>query len=45
MEECTKKQTRISYARILVDINITQEHPNEIMIIDLEGRTITQPAT
>ncbi|KAG5619998.1 hypothetical protein H5410_005216 [Solanum commersonii] len=21
------------------------EHPNEIMIIDLEGRTITQPAT
>ncbi|XP_058775719.1 uncharacterized protein LOC131649995 [Vicia villosa] len=40
--ECMKNRYRISYARILVDINITQEMLKEITIRDIEGEKMQQ---
>ncbi|PHU26264.1 hypothetical protein BC332_04596 [Capsicum chinense] len=44
-DECTKNQTRISYARVLVDMNINQELPKEIEIVDPYGRKFIQQVT
>lgn len=41
-DECTKNQTRISYARVLVDMDTTQELPTVVEIIEPSGRVFTQ---
>lgn len=37
-DECTKNQTRISFARVLFDIYMIQEMPNVIEITKSSGR-------
>ncbi|XP_060182758.1 uncharacterized protein LOC132612661 [Lycium barbarum] len=32
-DECTTKQTRITYARMLVEVNITQTLPDEVIVL------------
>lgn len=32
--ECTTKQTRISFARMLIEVNVTKELPEAIMVQD-----------
>lgn len=41
--ECTTNKFRISYARILVEVDITQEPAKEITIKDSKWRKIIQP--
>ncbi|XP_058746042.1 uncharacterized protein LOC131618903 [Vicia villosa] len=41
--ECTMHKLRVSYARILVEIDITQKLLDEITITDNEGRKTKQP--
>lgn len=41
-DECTANKYRTSYARILVDVDITQEPIKEITIKDAEGKKIQQ---
>ena len=41
-DECTTKQLRISFARILVEMDVTVAVPNEISIADSEGVTFKQ---
>ncbi|XP_059278818.1 uncharacterized protein LOC132033000 [Lycium ferocissimum] len=41
-DECTKKQTYLSFARVLVDVDITQDLPREIVVTDENGQTFTQ---
>lgn len=36
------RKTRVSYTRILVEMNINQELPKKIEIIDLDGKMFTQ---
>jgi hypothetical protein len=36
-DECTANKFRISYARLLVEVDITKELPKEITITDSEG--------
>lgn len=43
-DECTAKQTKVSYARVLVEVDITQEFVKEIIIRDNTGREFTQKA-
>lgn len=42
IDECTANKLRVSYARILVEADVTPELRNEITIKDNEGRRITQ---
>ncbi|GAU38712.1 hypothetical protein TSUD_396400 [Trifolium subterraneum] len=42
-DECTANKFRISYARILVEMDITQELPTDITITDSEGGKLKQP--
>lgn len=42
-DECTANRYRISYARILIEIDITQELQKEITIIDEKGEKMQQP--
>ncbi|XP_058742497.1 uncharacterized protein LOC131614990 [Vicia villosa] len=42
--ECTANKLRISYARILVEIDITKELTKEVAIKDCEGRKLMQKA-
>lgn len=42
VDECTTKQTRVSFARVLVEINMTKPLPDEIEVMDPNGRTILQ---
>ncbi|CAJ2631940.1 unnamed protein product [Trifolium pratense] len=42
-DECTANKFRISYARILVEVDITQELATEITIKDSEGGRMKQP--
>jgi hypothetical protein len=42
-DECTANKFRISYARILVEVDITKELPQEITITDSEGGKMKQP--
>jgi len=41
-DECTAKQTRISYARMLIEVNITQSLPDKIVVMDSTGNTFEQ---
>lgn len=41
-DACTAKQKRLSYARVLVEMNITQNLPKEVEIVDPAGRTFVQ---
>ena len=41
-DECTTKQTRISYARMLIEVNVTKPVPEKIAVKDPNGRTFTQ---
>lgn len=43
-DECTAKQLKVSYARVLVEVDITQEFVKEIKIRDNTGREFTQKA-
>jgi hypothetical protein len=42
-DECTANKFQISYARILVEVDITKELPQEITIKDSEGEKMKQP--
>ncbi|KAL5172015.1 hypothetical protein HKD37_16G044853 [Glycine soja] len=42
-DECTAKKYRVSYARILVEVDVTQKLPNDITIRDSEGKKLKQP--
>ncbi|KAK6791849.1 hypothetical protein RDI58_010930 [Solanum bulbocastanum] len=42
VDECTAKQTRISFARMLIEVNITNPLPNEITVLEPNGRQIQQ---
>ncbi|KAL5170000.1 hypothetical protein HKD37_11G031783 [Glycine soja] len=42
-DECTANKLRVSYARILVEIDVTQKQRENITIRDKEGNKITQP--
>ncbi|XP_058776921.1 uncharacterized protein LOC131651266 [Vicia villosa] len=42
-DECTTHKLRVSYARILVEVDITRKLIDEINIKDLEGRKLKQP--
>ncbi|WMV29785.1 hypothetical protein MTR67_023170, partial [Solanum verrucosum] len=33
-DECTTKQTRISYARMLIEVNVTKPIPQQITVMD-----------
>ncbi|KAK2420095.1 hypothetical protein QL285_030882 [Trifolium repens] len=41
-DECTANKFRVSYARILVEMDVTQELPQEITIKDSEGNKMKQ---
>ncbi|XP_069143403.1 uncharacterized protein [Solanum lycopersicum] len=41
-DECTTKQTRISYARMLVEVNVTRAIPQKISVVDPIGKTFMQ---
>ena len=41
-DECTTQRLRISYARMLVEIDITQEMNKQITISDNEGNELIQ---
>ena len=41
-DECTTKQTRISYARMLVEVNVTKAIPQKIAVVDPNGKTFLQ---
>ena len=41
-DECTTKQTRISYARMLVEVNVTKAIPQKIKVVDPNGKTFMQ---
>ncbi|XP_070046819.1 uncharacterized protein [Nicotiana tomentosiformis] len=40
--ECTTKKTRISYARMLIEVNVTRTLPIEITVLDPRGRKFQQ---
>lgn len=41
-DECTAQKFRVSYARILVEIDITRKFLDEITIMDSDGRKLQQ---
>lgn len=41
-DECTNKQTRVSFARVLIEIDISQGMLDEVEIVDSTGRSFTQ---
>ncbi|KAH0764740.1 hypothetical protein KY285_000611 [Solanum tuberosum] len=41
-DECTTKQTRISYARMLIEVNVTKAIPQQITVMDPNGGTFMQ---
>ncbi|XP_058784538.1 uncharacterized protein LOC131659349 [Vicia villosa] len=42
-DECTANKLRVSYARILIEVDVTKEMVKEIAIKDCEGRKLMQP--
>lgn len=42
-DECTANELRVSYARILVEVNVTQEMKKEVTIKDSEWKKMIQP--
>ena len=43
-DECTMNQRKVSYAIVLVEVDITQEFVKEISVRDNAGREFTQKA-
>ena len=43
-DECTMNQRRVSYARVLVEVDITRDFVTEINVRDSTGRSFTQKA-
>ncbi|CAO2841428.1 unnamed protein product [Amaranthus hypochondriacus] len=43
-DDCTAKQLKVSYARVLVEVDITQEFVKEIIVRDNVGKEFTQKA-
>ncbi|XP_060190885.1 uncharacterized protein LOC132620214 [Lycium barbarum] len=41
-DECTTKQTRLSYARMLIEVNVTKPLPAVIKVLDPNGQEICQ---
>src|SRR4051812_36217748 len=41
-DECTANKLRVSYARILIEVDVTKEMVKEIAIKDCEGRKLMQ---
>jgi hypothetical protein len=41
-DECTAHKLRVSYARLLIEVDVTQELPHDITIRDNEGNKMTQ---
>ena len=42
-DACTSQQLRISFARLLIEMDITQPLPTEIQVEDASGNNYTQP--
>lgn len=42
-DECTAEKLRISYARVLIEVHITQEKRKSVTIEDIDGTVIYQP--
>lgn len=42
-DECTARKLRVSYARILVEVDITKKLKDSILIKDLQAKMINQP--
>ncbi|XP_009768155.1 uncharacterized protein [Nicotiana sylvestris] len=42
-DQCITKQTRVSYTRILIEVNVTKKLPTEITVNYLLGRQFQQP--
>ncbi|XP_075074856.1 uncharacterized protein LOC142162405 [Nicotiana tabacum] len=45
VDECTTKQTRVSYAQMLIEINVTKELPSEVWVMDPIGKKFLQSVT
>lgn len=41
-DECTSKQLRISFARILVEVDVTKALPQSVLVQDPSGNTVAQ---
>nr|XP_016469827.1 PREDICTED: uncharacterized protein LOC107792151 [Nicotiana tabacum] len=44
-DECTTKQTRVSFARILIEVNVIIELPTKIVVMDPTGKKFLQVVT
>ncbi|WMV59334.1 hypothetical protein MTR67_052719 [Solanum verrucosum] len=44
-DECTAKQTRISFSQMLIEVNVSNPLPDEITVLESNGRQIKQVAT
>lgn len=44
-DECTTKQSRISYARMLIEVNVTKAIPTEIAVMYPSGKVFQQSVT
>ncbi|XP_010687419.1 uncharacterized protein LOC104901529 [Beta vulgaris subsp. vulgaris] len=44
-DECTSKALRVSFARVLIEMDITKEIPKEIQIVEPNGVTFAQKVT
>lgn len=42
VDECTVKKTRVSFPRMLIEVNITKELYLEIVVMDPNGRKFKQ---
>ncbi|KAK6788794.1 hypothetical protein RDI58_012592 [Solanum bulbocastanum] len=42
VDECTTKQTRISYARMLIEVDVTKPIPTDITVMDACGQSFQQ---
>ncbi|XP_019224047.1 PREDICTED: uncharacterized protein LOC109205757 [Nicotiana attenuata] len=42
-DECTAKQKRVSFDRMLVEVNVTKPLPDQIEVMDPNGRVFQQP--
>lgn len=45
VDECTTKQTRVSFARMLIEVNVITELPSEVMVMDPTGMKFLQSVT
>ncbi|XP_060212233.1 uncharacterized protein LOC132639857 [Lycium barbarum] len=45
VDECTAKDTRVSFARMLIEVNITKPLPDKIPVVEPSGRIFSQAVT